>query len=240
MATKAGCIASSGAAACPHHRQFSASRQGFFALLHDGLPNPLAIPALYVIESFALHAPYNAMLVIKEHPLDCEFRSWNNYVRKHAKRLRIEDRVVLVAGGDLNQMAQDSLGIVTVNSTSGTLGLAVGTPVFVLGSAIYDIPGITHQGRLDDFWKAPEPPNMGLYNAFRKVLHAQCLIPGGLASQSAIATLIESTLDRLFADPAHIRAQSDMDRILRNQATTTASSAGTLPARSSAGASRMR
>lgn len=188
---------------------------------------------LYVLESFALHAPFNTMLVIKEHPLDCEYRSWTGFVRKHAKRLRIEDRVVHIAGGDLNRMARESLGIVTVNSTSGTLGLAAGTPVFVLGSAIYDIPGITHQGRLDDFWKAPEPPDMRKYDAFRKVLHARCLVPGGIASQSAIATLIESTLDRLFEHPAHIPIALDMDRILFRQAATAEAPAA--PALSSTG-----
>ncbi len=183
---------------------------------------------LYVLESFALNAPFNTMLVIKEHPLDCSYRSWAGYVRKHAKRLRIEDRIIHVAEGDLARMARNSLGLVTVNSTSGTFGLAAGTPVFVLGSAIYDIPGITHQGQLDSFWRAPEPPDMRKYDAFRRVLHARCLIPGGLASQSAIATLIESTLDRLFGDPAHIPVKVDMGRMLKDQAATAAlSSTGT-------------
>lgn len=189
---------------------------------------------LYVLESFALHAPFNATLVIKEHPLDCEFRSWAAYVRRHAKRLRIEQRVVHIAGGDLNRMARESLGMVTVNSTSGTLGLAAGTPVFVLGSAIYDIPGITHQGRLDDFWKAPEPPDMRIYDAFRRVLHARCLVPGGIASQSAIATLIDSTLNRLFNDPAHMHVRVDMGRTLLDQATAEVSTSS-FPALSSTG-----
>lgn len=189
---------------------------------------------LYVLESFALHAPFNATLVIKEHPLDCEFRSWAAYVRRHAKRLRIEQRVVHIAGGDLNRMARESLGMVTVNSTSGTLGLAAGTPVFVLGSAIYDIPGITHQGRLDDFWKAPEPPDMRIYDAFRRVLHARCLVPGGIASQSAIATLIDSTLNRLFNDPAHMHVKVDMGRTLLDQATAEVSTSS-FPALSSTG-----
>jgi len=182
--------------------------------------------ALYVLESFALHAPFNSMLVIKEHPLDCEYRSWFHYVRKHARRLRIEDRVVHIAGGDLNRMARTCLGMVTVNSTSGTLGLAAGTPVFVLGSAIYDIPGITHQGRLDDYWKAPEPPDARKYDAFRRVLHARCLVAGGIASQSAIATLIESTLARLFDDPAHMPVKVDVSRkLFGDQAAADASSA---------------
>lgn len=163
--------------------------------------------ALYVLESFADYAPAETVLVVKEHPLDCQFRSWRGFLRRHARRLGIADRVVHVAGGDLTRMARESLGLVTVNSTTGTLGLRAGRPVFVLGSAIYDIEGITHQGRLDDFWDAPQPPDRSIYRAFERVLHARCLIPGGFASESAVATLIRSTLARLFSDPAHLPAR---------------------------------
>lgn len=173
---------------------------------------------LYVMESFARFAPPETMLVIKEHPLDCQFRSWRRFVDQHARGMGISDRVLHVAGGDLTQMASESLGMVTVNSTSGTLGLRAGKPVFVLGSAIYDIRGITHQGRLDHFWSKPEPPNMKIYHAFQRVLHARCLIPGGFASESAVATLIRSTLIRLFEDPAHLPVRIEMDRMLASQA----------------------
>ncbi|MPT47502.1 MAG: capsular biosynthesis protein [Sphingobium sp.] len=170
--------------------------------------------ALYVIESFAHHAPGNTMLVVKEHPLDCSYRSWSRYIRKHARRLGIEDRVLHIAGGGLDKMAEESLGIVTVNSTSGTLGLAVGTPVFVLGQAVYDIAGITHQGKLDEFWTAPTPPDKTLYDAFCRVLHARCLISGGIASQSAIAILVESALKRLLNNPALISRKENKSRVV--------------------------
>lgn len=173
---------------------------------------------LYVMESFARFAPYETILVIKEHPLDCQFRSWYGFVKKHARRLGISDRVHHVAGGDLSRMARDCLGMVTVNSTSGTLGLRAGSPVFVLGSAIYDIEGITHQGKLDDFWADPQQPDPKIYNAFQRVLHARCLIPGGFASQSAVAILIRSTLIRLFEDPAHIPMRVDMEEMLADRA----------------------
>lgn len=190
---------------------------------------------LYVMESFARHAPSNTMLVVKEHPLDCSYSSWAHYVRKQAKKLGIADRVLHVAGGNLDQMAQESLGIVTVNSTSGTLGLAVGTSVFVLGDAIYDIAGITHQGRLDDFWTGPVPPDPTLYDAFCRVLHARCLIPGGIASQSAIAILVEATLKRLLNNPVPVSVRENRNRVIidhpmvdqpASSATSTISSTG--------------
>lgn len=189
---------------------------------------------VYAMESFALNAPPNTVLVIKEHPLDCGFRSWRRFVEREARRLGAEGRFVAVAGGDLLRMAQESLGIVTVNSTSGTLGLATGTPVFVMGRAVYDIPGITHQGRLDEFWTTPQPPDPARYEAFCRVLHARCLISGGFASQSAIATLIDSTLQRLFEDPAHIPIKLDMGRIPAEPALAA------LPYSAAAGARRIR
>ncbi len=187
--------------------------------------NSMRDAAIHVMESFAAHAPGQSMLVIKEHPLDCEYRSWYGFVKKHARRLGISDRLIHIAGGDLAQMSAKSLGMVTVNSTSGTLGLEAGKPVFVLGSAIYDIPTITHQGRLDGFWNSPQAPEKASYEAFKRVLHARCLIPGGIASQSAIAILVNSALERLLKDPAHMPVIMPARQLLSGQAAAAVASA---------------
>ncbi|MHA6718702.1 capsule biosynthesis protein [Sphingomonas sp. RS6] len=152
----------------------------------------------YVLDSFANNAPADAHLVVKEHPLYCGFHNWRTFIRRRAAALGIADRVHHLDGGDLTTLAQRSQGMVCVNSTSGTLALAAGKPVIVLGDAIYDVPGITHQGHLDRFWDAPMAPDMTLYDAFRRVLHDHCLVRGGLASQSATETLIENSLARLI------------------------------------------
>ena len=70
--------------------------------------------------------------------------------------------------------------------------------MIVLGDAVYDVPGITHQGSLDGFWSNPEAPDMTLYEAFKQVLHSQCLVRGGLASESATRILIENSVERLL------------------------------------------
>lgn len=180
---------------------------------------------LYVLENFTNQAPERAVLVIKEHPFDCQLRSWGRFIAHHARLLGIEDRVLHVVGGDLDAMTRASMGMVTVNSTSGTLGLAAGIPVFVLGNAIYDIAGITHQGTLDSFWRTPQAPDKTVYDAFQRVLHARCLIPGGFASKSAVNILIRSTLERLFEDPAHIPLRMQMQQISGIQAAASISPA---------------
>jgi len=131
-----------------------------------------------VLDSFAQFAPPDTILVVKEHPLDCRFSDWPSYLRRLALHLGIADRVFHIDGGDLQKMAISALGVVCVNSTSGTLALEQGRPVIVLGDAVYDVPGITHQGALDQFWVRPMAPEPGLYQAFKRVLHARCLVPG--------------------------------------------------------------
>ncbi len=52
-----------------------------------------------------------------------------------------------------------------------------------------------------------------MFDAFRRVLYDRCLIYGGLASESATNTLVESALERLVGDrvshwrPALVAAQ---------------------------------
>lgn len=157
----------------------------------------------YVLRSFARHAPAEAMLLVKEHPMDVGYRNWRRYILREARRLGVADRVRHIDGGELGDLCAASSGMVCVNSTSGTLALEVGIPVIVLGDAVYDVPGVTHQGSLDAFWLRPELPDRTLYQAFKKVLHARCLVRGGLASASAIRTLIANSVERLLAeDPA--------------------------------------
>jgi len=156
----------------------------------------------YVLYSFARRAPADAVLLTKEHPLDASFVSWNRFVRHRAKRLGIADRVIHIAGGDLDALAAACRGLVTVNSTSASISLAAGVPTMALGKAIYNMPGITHQGRLDDFWVRPQAPDRQVYDAFRRVLYDRCLIYGGLASESATRTLVESAVERLVGDTA--------------------------------------
>lgn len=155
--------------------------------------------AAYVIESFAHHAPPDTHLLLKKHPLDCTFFPWDRYLKRVARERGVEDRVHYVDGGDLESMAATAHGLVCVNSTSATLALAHDRPVCAIGEAIYKIDGLTHSGHLDDFWVAPVPPEPGLYDAFRRVLLDRCLVRGGLASESAVSTLLQSMLERMEA-----------------------------------------
>jgi capsular polysaccharide export protein len=168
----------------------------------------------YVLESFARHSPANSILLIKEHPFDIGLHDWRRLLLRRARRLGISGRVLHIDGGDLQTLSHKAAGVVCVNSTSGTLALECSTPVIVLGDAVYDVPGITFQGGLDSFWSAPVRPDKELYQAFKRMLHARCLVRGGLASESALRTLIGNSVDRLLADdhvPRSVRQKRRQD-----------------------------
>lgn len=185
----------------------------------------MRVAAEYVLESFARFAPRDHLLIVKEHPLDATFRNWRAFVNGQAKRLGVADRVFHIDGGDLQELSVSAVGMVCVNSTSGTLALEEGLPVVVLGDAVYDVRGITHQAGLDAFWSAPEQPDLELYDAFKKALHAKCLVRGGLASVSAIDTLVKGSVERLLAEDG-------MTQLRRGALQPKAQAPGTKPASS--------
>ncbi len=149
-----------------------------------------------VLTSFARHAPQDVRLVVKEHPLDNGVRDWELYARDIAQRLGVAERVDYLAWGDIEAISQHSQGMVTINSTSGTLALAQGVPVVVLGTAIYDMPDLTNQAGLDQFWTNPVPPDAATFAAFRRVLIDRCLIPGGFFSDEALDKVVRHAVAR--------------------------------------------
>ncbi|MEC3948585.1 capsule biosynthesis protein [Sphingobium sp. HWE2-09] len=152
----------------------------------------------FVIKSFAQHASDGVSLVVKRHPLDPGLVGWDRLTRRLARHYGVADRVVYLADWDIAEVVDKSLGVVTVNSTVGTLALNVGKPVVVLGHAVYKVPGVVYTGRLDDFWRAPRAPDLSLYSAFRRVLIDRCLVRGGLLSEQGLQLLVRNSVARLL------------------------------------------
>jgi capsular polysaccharide export protein len=132
----------------------------------------------YVITSFASEAPANRHLVFKHHPLNRGFRNYRRLIRDTAQRFGISDRVHYVHDLHLPTLLQHALGTVVINSTVGLSSLLHGAPVKTQGKAIYDLPGLVHQGPLSGFWHAPEPIDQQLHENFRRYLIARTQING--------------------------------------------------------------
>lgn len=152
-----------------------------------------------VLRSFARHAPAEARLVVKEHPLDNGLTDWRRVTRMAADAAGLDaDRLLYLEIGDVAPLVAAARGVVTINSTTGTLALACGVPVVTLGTAVYDIPQVTFQGELDGFWSAPVPPDPAVWDAFRRTLVARCLVRGGLFSEEGLAMLVAASAKRLM------------------------------------------
>ncbi len=163
----------------------------------------------HVLSSFAAHAPRAARLIVKLHPLDSGLVDWTALTGHLAVELGIADRVTVLDGGDLGKMLTRKPAVVTVNSTVGSLALACGLPVIALGKAVYDIAGLTFQGELREFWTAPTPPDAALFDAFRRVLAARCLIPGSFFNETGLTIAVDAAVERLeaaYARPARRHA----------------------------------
>ena len=152
-----------------------------------------------VVASFARYAPPGAVLAVKEHPLDNAVIDWRGVILAAAKDAGVAGRVVPVEEGDLQHLLDRTLGMVTVNSTSATFALASGVPVIALGRAVYDLPGLTHQGSLEQFWRAPSPPDAGLFEDFRRVLAHACLLEGDFFTRAGVAKAVAAAVPRIEA-----------------------------------------
>ena len=156
------------------------------------------------LKSFALYAPQDAQLVIKNHPLDPWFVDFPAVIKKAMQQYKIdEERLIYLEAGDIVSLLKQAKGTILVNSTVGTSSLSYQCPVKALGNAIYDLPGLTFQGSLDDFWTQTTPPDAELFAAFKQVLIATTQINGSFYNQKGIAMAVAGSLPRL-----HINQQS--------------------------------
>jgi capsule polysaccharide modification protein KpsS len=126
----------------------------------------------HVISSFARHAPSDHLLVIKHHPLDRPYRDYTAVMHELSTRHGLGERLVYIHDQHLPTLLSHARGTVMINSTVGLQAALQGTPVKTLGSAVYDMAGITHQGSLEDFWHAPGKVDERVVQGFRAYLLA--------------------------------------------------------------------
>ena len=157
-----------------------------------------------VMTSFAKNAPAHTSLVIKNHPLDCGLTHYASFINKLTTELGLEKRIVYLESGDLNSILQHALGVITVNSSVGSLALSFGCPTIALGDAIYNLMDLTFQGGLDNFWGNLIKPNAQLYQKFRNTIIHTTQINGGFYSKPSIQMTIEHCLPVLTQEKSRL------------------------------------
>jgi capsular polysaccharide export protein len=159
-----------------------------------------------VVSSFARHAPAEAALMVRPHPLDPGIEPHERVLGWIAQREGVRDRVAFVDDGKLHEILPRTAGAVCVNSTAGLAAIEFGRPTLVLGRAIYDMPGMTHQGGIDSFWTTPEAPSAGLYEAFRRVVLATTQVNGAFATPRGRELAAPGVVGRLLASARRVDA----------------------------------
>jgi len=153
----------------------------------------------FAMESFALHAPPDSLLVVKNHPLDMGLVNYPRVIRKLEKRFDIAGRVAYLETGNLELLVRHARGSVTVNSTAGSVALQYNCPTIALSNSIYNLPGLTFQGTLDQFWQATTPPDEELFRCFKSVVLRTCQVNGSFYCTRGIQLAVENSLTSLTA-----------------------------------------
>lgn len=171
-----------------------------------------------VISSFSDNADQEDLLVIKAHPLDNGLGDHHQKLRSIARSLGVEKRVLFLEGGSLTQLSRKAKGLVTINSTSGLIALQQNCPVVVLGKAVYDVEGLTHQGSLASFWIAPQQPDEELLACFIKVLKSKALINGSFFTRKGISMAVRGAAQKIEASSFYPQASlSSIPQPVRSQ-----------------------
>jgi capsular polysaccharide export protein len=150
-----------------------------------------------VIENFARHAPADAQLVFKLHPLDPGMVDYGSMVMKLAEQHGIGERVVFLDGGNLNVLSRKAHGAVTINSTAGLATIGFDCPTKVLGRAVYDICGLTDRQPLSRFWRNPQKPDHDLFLKFRHVMMERTQINGAFYTPRGVKLAVGRAVEKL-------------------------------------------
>ena len=154
----------------------------------------------HVVASFAAHAPANARLLVRLHPLDPGIFPYDSFITAVAAEFGVQERVCVSNHGKLHDVLPQMAGVICINSTAGLAAVEFGKPTIALGRAMYDVPGLIHQGGLEKFWTAPEMPDAALYQAFRRVVMSETQINGAYATANGRRLAVPEIARRLLAD----------------------------------------
>jgi capsule polysaccharide modification protein KpsS len=144
-----------------------------------------------VVDAFAEHAPSDHVLLLKLHPMDRPYSDYSAEIEALRAKHGLGERLLYADVINLPAALRGARGTIVINSTVGLSSLTHGTPVKCLGRAVYDLPGLTHQGSLAEFFSAPATVDRELYKRFRHWLLEQNQLNGSVWS-------------RLFEDPSRL------------------------------------
>ena len=160
----------------------------------------------FVMESFARRGATATRLVIKNHPLDVGLAGYARLIERLARKFDVVGRVDYLESGNLDALVGHAQGLVTVNSTVGGIALGLDCPTTTLSDPIYNLPGLTFQGGLDDFWQQGEVPNRELFRRFRNAVIHTTQINGGFYCRRGIELAVHNSVAMLEGEVSPLEA----------------------------------
>lgn len=168
------------------------------------------------IRSFARCAEPTHHLVFKIHPMDRGHKSYRPFVRQLALLSTCEDRVHVLDDGSIGLMIRHSLGLITVNSTSGLLALNHGKPLLALGDALYGAEGLAippesdalSATAIDRFWQSPAAPQREQVQQFVERMYRQSLINGSFYLRAYLEGTAERVAQRIRSQRPSVASQT--------------------------------
>ncbi|SCM76443.1 Capsule polysaccharide biosynthesis [uncultured Pleomorphomonas sp.] len=134
------------------------------------------------IRSFSQSAPNDTRLVFKIHPMERGHNNFGPLIQSTAATLGVGDRVDVIDVGSMGLLARHAAGMITINSSSGLSAIFHGTPLLVIGKAIYAHPelAICADGNpdFDSFWSSSHVAEAPFRHRYLAWLKEECLIPG--------------------------------------------------------------
>lgn len=108
------------------------------------------------ISSFTRYVSKNVRLVFKIHPLERGHSNNKKLIKLLSNLHNVTDRVDVIETGSLGLLVKHSIGMITINSTSGLSAIAHAVPLLVMGEAIYTntifAKSAIDKNDLDEFW----------------------------------------------------------------------------------------
>lgn len=153
------------------------------------------------LASFARSAPARSLLVFKVHPLDRGHFNYRAFIRRKAKLFGCEDRVRVLDDGSIAQVVRSAAGLITVNSTSAMSALYHGTPLLVLGDALFRHPDLATCAEaaddLDRFWTEAAPADPIKAHNFLDNVRKESLVPGSYYNRAGQDQMFARIVERI-------------------------------------------
>lgn len=137
-----------------------------------------------VIYSFSEHANQSHHLVLKHHPMDRGQRHYGSLIQQLADKYGVAGRIHYGCYMHLPTMIKHSIGMVTINSTTGLQSIYHQKPVIAMCDAVYNQSGLTAHCSLKEFWKNPPAIAYENYLIFREQLIQTCQLNGAFYSNN--------------------------------------------------------